>query len=95
MSDSPGTSVPRDVITLQLSLLDVYEALLSASAWDETKVNTVLKTFMASGLALMRLQQSISGELVPAQKEMIQQYRARLEEWLAQHAEATERGTAP
>lgn len=92
MNDSGGASIPRDVITLQLHLLDLYESLLAGSIWDEAKANAVLKTFMSSAFALMRLQQSIGAEIVPAQKEMIREYRTRLEEWLAQHADGN--GTA-
>jgi hypothetical protein len=94
MTGPEADSLPREVITLQLHLLDLYEALLATSAWDEAKMNAVLKTFMSSALALMRVQQAISGKVVPAQQEMIREYRARLEDWLARHAGAAE-GRAP
>jgi hypothetical protein len=79
------------VIRFQLELLNVYETLLAGSLWDETKVNTLLKTLMSSGLAIMRLQQSISAELVPAQQEMIRQYRERLEQWLTDNDDSHDR----
>jgi hypothetical protein len=90
MTDSGTDSLPRQVITLQLHLLDLYEALLAGSVMDESKANAVLKTFLSSALALMRVQQSISGKVIPVQQEMIREYRARLEDWLAQHAEPAE-----
>jgi hypothetical protein len=91
VTDQPGASIPRDVIRFQLELLNVYETLLAGSLWDETKVNTLLKTLMSSGLAIMRLQQSISAELVPAQQEMIRQYRERLEQWLTDNDDSHDR----
>jgi Spy/CpxP family protein refolding chaperone len=83
MTDSSGASIPKDVIRFQLELLNVYETLLAGSLWDEAKVNTLVKTLMSSGLAMMRIQQSLSAELIPAQQEMIRQHRERLEQWLA------------
>jgi hypothetical protein len=82
-------SAPRDVVRFQLHLLDLWEVLLQGGTWDEAKINAALKTFMASALALVRVQQSVGGQLVAAQKELIGQYRVQLEEWLAAHGEPT------
>lgn len=76
----------QSIVVFQLSLLDLYESLLEMSAWDEGKVNTTLKTFMASVLALFRVQRSLGTQSVIAQKELIRTHRARLEQWLEEHA---------
>ena len=83
MTESPGGLPPRDVVAFQLALLDLYEALLDACDWDEAKLNAVLKSFMASVLGLMRLQQSLGEQVRTTQKEWIRDYRAQLEQWLA------------
>ncbi len=46
------------LLKFQLALLELYEGLLESPAWDEAKVNTTLKTFLSSVLALIRVQQS-------------------------------------
>jgi hypothetical protein len=77
----------RSIVVLQLTLLELYESLLEMCAWDEAKVNTTLKTFMSSVLALMRVQQSLGTQVVSVQKELIRKHRARLEQWLQEHEE--------
>jgi hypothetical protein len=78
---------PREFVTFQLALLELYETLLEDPAWDEAKVNTTLKAFMSSALMLIRIQQSMGGQVLNIQKEMIRQYRAQLEQWLAEHGD--------
>jgi hypothetical protein len=78
----------RSIVVFQLTLLDLYESLLEMSAWDEGKVNTTLKTFMSSLLALLQVQRSLGTQVVVAQRELIRKHRARLEQWLAEHGEA-------
>ena len=77
----------RSIVVFQLTLLELYESLLEMSAWDEGKVNTTLKTFMSSVLALMRVQQSLGAQVVIEQRDLIRQHRARLEQWLEEHGE--------
>jgi hypothetical protein len=77
----------RSIVVFQLTLLELYESLLEMSAWDEGKVNTTLKTFMSSVLALMRVQQSLGTQVVIVQRELIRKHRARLEQWLEEHGE--------
>jgi hypothetical protein len=77
----------RGIVVFQLNLLELYETLLETCAWDEAKVNTTLKTFMSSVLALMRVQQSLGTEVVVVQRELIRKHRARLEQWLEEHEE--------
>lgn len=80
MTDS--ASPPREVVVFQICLLDLYDSILEACAWDEAKVNAMLKTFMSSVLALVRVQQSLGQEVATSQKEWVRQYRAQLERWL-------------
>jgi hypothetical protein len=79
----------RSIVVFQLTLLELYESLLEMSAWDEAQVNTTLKTFMSSVLALMRVQQSLGSRVVIVQKELIREHRARLEHWLQEHGESS------
>jgi hypothetical protein len=89
MTDAP--SPPREVVIFQICLLDLYDSILEACAWDEAKVNAMLKTFMSSVLALVRVQQSLAPQVAASQKEWVRQYRAHLERWLEEHsAPATE-----
>ena len=69
---------PRDLIRFQLSMLELYEGLLEGPAWDEAKVNATLKTFMSTVITLIRVQQSLGGQVLTIQREMIRQYRAEL-----------------
>jgi hypothetical protein len=85
----------RSIVAFQLTLLDLYESLLEMSAWDEAKVNTTLKTFMASMLALLRVQQSLGTEVVTVQRELIRTQRARLEQWLEPHGAPSGGGGRP
>jgi len=85
----------RDLVRFQLCLLDLYDALLDNPGWDEAKVNTILKTFMSSMLALIRVQQSIGGEVRTIQQELIRQYRSRLEMWMETVAENSGDGAPP
>ena len=75
-------SPPREVVVFQICLLDLYDSILEACAWDEAKVNAMLKTFMSSVLALVRVQQALGQEFATSQKEWVRQYRAQLERWL-------------
>ena len=75
----------RSIVVFQLTLLELYESLLEMSGWDEGKVNTTLKTFMSSVLALMRVQQSLGTQVGIVQRELIRKHRARLEQWLEEH----------
>jgi hypothetical protein len=84
MTDAP--SPPREVVVFQICLLDLYDSILEACAWDEAKVNTMLKTFMSSVLALVRLQQSLAPQVAASQKEWVRQYRAQLEQWLEEQS---------
>jgi hypothetical protein len=84
MTDSP--SPPREVVVFQICLLDLYESLLEACAWEEAKANAVLKTFMSSVLALVRVQQSLGQEVATSQKEWVRRYRAHLERWLEEQS---------
>jgi len=79
----------RSIVTFQLCLLELYESLLETCAWDESKVNTTLKTFMSSVLALMRVQRSLGTQVVTVQRELIRKHRARLEQWLQEHGESS------
>ncbi len=83
----------RSIVVFQLTLLDLYESLLEMSAWDEEKINTTLKTFMASLLALLRVQRSLGTQAVVGQRELIREHRARLEQWLEEHGETAGNGT--
>lgn len=80
MTDS--ASPPREVVVFQICLLDLYDSMLDACAWDEAKVNAMLKTFMSSVLALVRVQQSLGPQVAASQKEWVRQYRTQLERWL-------------
>jgi hypothetical protein len=84
MTDS--ASPPREVVVFQICLLDLYDSMLEACAWDEAKVNAMLKTFMSSVLALVRVQQSLGQEVATSQKEWVRQYRAQLERWLEEQS---------
>ena len=92
-----------DLVRFQLSLLELYEALLDSGGWDEAKSNATLKTFMSSVLALIRVQRALGGQVLTAQQEMIRQYRAQLDTWLEEHRETGDgsahgsagRGTSP
>jgi hypothetical protein len=77
-----------DLVRLQLSLLDLYESVLDSPGWDEAKVNTLLKAFMSSLLAAIRVQQSVGAQVTSLQREMIGRYRASLEAWLEMHGNA-------
>ena len=79
-------SPPREVVVFQICLLDLYDSILEACAWDEAKVNAMLKTFMSSVLALVRVQQSLGQEVATSQKEWVRQYRAQLERWLEEQS---------
>jgi hypothetical protein len=81
-----AASPPREVVIYQNCLLDLYDSILEACAWDEAKVNAMLKTFMASLLALVRVQQSLGQEVATSQKEWVRQYRAQLEQWLEEQS---------
>ena len=83
----------RSIVVFQLTLLDLYESLLEMSAWDEGKVNTSLKTFMASLLALLRVQRTLGTQVVTVQRDLIREHRARLEQWLEEHGETAGSGT--
>lgn len=85
MAESPSASPPREVVIFQLCLLDLYEALLETCVWEEARVNAILKAFMSSVLALIRVQQSVGEQVVNSQKEWVKQYRAQLEGWLEDH----------
>ena len=85
MTDSSDAEHFRSVVVFQLALLGFYESLLEMSGWDETKVNTTLKTFMSSVLALLRVQQSLGTQVVALQRDLIHAHRARLERWLEEH----------
>ncbi len=87
MTESSETSHVREIVAFQLCLLELYEALLDICVWDEAKINTALKTFMASVLGLLRVQRSLGAQVVTVQKEAIREHRARLERWLAAHGE--------
>jgi hypothetical protein len=84
---------PGDLIRFQLSLLELYESLLESPTWDEANINSSLKTFLSSSLAFLRLQQSLGGQVLTIQREMIRQYRAQLEQWLAEHGDVSGNGT--
>jgi len=79
----------RSIVVFQLTLLELYESLLEMCAWDEGKVNTTLKTFMSSVLALLRVQQSLGTQVVSVQRELIGKHRARLERWLEENEESS------
>lgn len=79
-------SPPREVVVFQICLLDLYDSILEACAWDEAKVNAMLKTFMSSVLALVRVQQSLGPQVAASQKEWVREYRAHLERWLEEHS---------
>jgi hypothetical protein len=93
MSEPSEAEHFRSIVVFQLTLLDLYESLLEMSAWDEAKVNTTLKTFMSSMLALMRVQRSLGTQIVVVQRELIRTQRARLEQWLEEHEEPAGGGT--
>ena len=84
MTDGP--SPPREVVVFQICLLDLYDSMLEACAWDEAKVNAMLKAFMSSVLALVRVQQSLGQEVATSQKEWVRQYRVQLERWLEEQS---------
>ena len=81
-----AASAPRDVVIFQICLLDLYDSILEACAWDEAKVNAMLKAFMSSVLALVRVQQSLGQEVTTSQREWVRQYRAQLEQWLEEQS---------
>jgi hypothetical protein len=85
----------RDVVQLQLGLLDLYETLLDGPGWDEGKVNAALKAAMLSAVALFRVQQSMGSQIASAQRELIREYRTRLEAWLAEHPRTSDDASAP
>ena len=87
MTETSDAEHVRSIVVFQLTLLELYESLLEMSAWDEGKVNTTLKTFMSSVLALMRVQQSLGIQVGIVQRELIRKHRARLEQWLEEHGE--------
>jgi len=87
MTEPSNDGYLRAIVLFQLSVLDLYESLLETSMWDEAKANTALKTFMASVLALMRVQRSLGAQVVTVQTDLIRQHRARLEQWLAENGE--------
>jgi hypothetical protein len=78
-----------------LGLLDLYETLLDGPGWDEGKVNAALKAAMLSAVALLRVQQSLGIQMVSSQRELIRQYRTRLEEWLVEQAKSGDGAGAP
>jgi hypothetical protein len=80
-----GPATLRDIVTFQLTLLDLYETLLENLTWDEERLNTTLKTFMLSVLALTRVQRGLGDRVAAVQKEAIREYRGRLEAWLREH----------
>ncbi len=90
MTESPSSFPSLDLVRFLLCLLDLYEAVLESSGWDEAKANATLKTFMSSVLALMRVQRALGGQLLTAQHEMIRQYRSQLETWLEEHGQSTD-----
>lgn len=90
MNASAAPFPSPDLVRFLLCLLELYEAVLESSGWDEARTNAILKTFMSSVLALLRVQQSLGGQLLTAQHEMIQRYRAQLEMWLKEQEQATE-----
>jgi hypothetical protein len=94
MSEPSDAEHLRSIVAFQLTLLDLYEALLEMSAWDEGKVNTTLKTFMSSLLALLQVQRSLGSQVVVVQRELIHKHRARLEQWLEEHGEPDTDGPA-
>jgi hypothetical protein len=85
----------RDLVHLQLGLLELYETLLDNPGWNEGKVNAALKAAMLSAMALLRVQQALGVQLVSAQRDLIREYRAKLEEWLVEQAKSAEGGGAP
>ena len=85
MSDAADTSTVREIVRFQLALLDLYESALDSAQWDEARVNETLKTFMMTVLALLRVQRSLGERVVSVQKDMIRDYRERLEAWLRDH----------
>jgi hypothetical protein len=87
VTDPSDAEQLRSIVLFQLTLLDLYESLLEMNGWDETRVNTTLKTFMASVLALMRVQRSLGAQAVMAQKEFVRVHRERLERWLEEHGD--------
>jgi hypothetical protein len=93
MSERFDAESLRSIVVFQLTLLDLYESLLEMSAWDEGKVNTSLKTFMASLLALLRVQRSLGTQVVTVQRDLIREHRARLEQWLEEHGETAGNAT--
>jgi hypothetical protein len=85
VADSADTSTVREIVHFQLSLLDLYESALDSAQWDEARVNETLKTFMMAMLALLRLQRSLGERVITVQKDLIRDYRERLEAWLRDH----------
>jgi hypothetical protein len=83
----------REVVRFQLALVDTYAALLESSAWDEARLNTAVKSFLASVLALVRVQHAVGGRFVASQHEMLREYRQRLLDWLAANDDTA--ATAP
>jgi hypothetical protein len=81
-----SASPPREVVVFQICLLDLYDSMLEACAWDEAKVNAMLKAFMSSVLALVRVQQSLGQEVMTSQREWVRQYRTQLEQWLEEQS---------
>ena len=92
MTESTPPFPWSDLVRFQLALLEAYEALLDSPGWDEAKANATLKTFMASVLALIRVQRSLGGQLLTAQQQMIRQCRAQLETWLEEHGDSSDGG---
>jgi len=93
MTESSSPFPSRDLVRFLLCLLDLYETVLASTVWDEAKANATLKTFMSSMLALIRVQRSLGGQLLTAQHETIQQYRAQLEMWLEEQGQAADGAT--
>jgi hypothetical protein len=87
MTEPSDTEHLRSIVSLQISLLDLYESLLESSTWDEAQANATLKVFMSSVLALMRVQRSLGAKVVTVQRDLIREHRERLEQWLANHGE--------
>jgi hypothetical protein len=85
MTDAAHTSTVHEIVRFQIALLDLYESALDSAQWDEARVNETLKTFMMAVLALLRVQRSLGERVVTVQKDMIREYRERLEAWLRDH----------
>ena len=95
MTDSTPPFPSHDLVQLQLGLLDLYETLLDGPGWNEGKVNAALKAAMLSAVALLRVQHSMGNQVASAQRELIREYRTRLEAWLAEHPRTSAAASAP